>query len=275
MPSQFLKVALEAAKNAEEIITDYYTSDAMKVEMKEDETPVTLADRGAEKAIRETIKQTFPDHGFLGEEYGIEEGDSPYLWIIDPIDATKNYIRKIPIFGTQIALMKGEELILGVSNAPLLNELLYAEVGKGAFLNGEPITVSSVTQPKDAMVCHGGLKWFVEKGTFPGIYNLITDAARSRGFGDFYMYHLVASARADAVVEAAISVWDIAAITVIVREAGGKVTDIQGQAITKDTASLIATNGVLHNTVLDYFNNAQSNVSSIIKLKGPVGWVEP
>ena len=254
--SQFLTVALEAAKNAEEIITAYYTGDTMKVELKEDETPVTLADRGAEKAIRETIKQAFPDHGFLGEEYGIEEGDSPYVWIIDPIDATKNYIRKIPIFGTQIALMKDDELILGVSNAPLLNERLYAEAGKGAFWNGEPITVSSVTQPEDAMVCHGGLKWFVENGTFPGIYDLINDAARTRGFGDFYMYHLVASARADAVVEAAISIWDIAAITVIVQEAGGKVTDIHGQPITKDTVSLIATNGVLHNTVLDYFHDA-------------------
>ena len=255
MPSQFLMVALEAAKNAEEIITAYYTDDAMKVELKDDETPVTLADRGAEKVIRETIKQAFPDHGFLGEEYGIEEGNSPYVWIIDPIDATKNYIRKIPIFGTQIALMKGEELILGVSNAPLLNERLYAEAGEGAFFNGKPITVSNVMQPEDAMICHGGLKWFVERGTFPGIYNLINDAARSRGFGDFYMYHLVASARADAVVEAAISIWDIAAITVIVREAGGKVTDVQGQPITKDTESLVATNGVLHNTVLDYFKD--------------------
>ncbi|MYB93632.1 inositol-phosphate phosphatase [Candidatus Poribacteria bacterium] len=258
MPSQFLKVALEAAKNAEEIITAYYTGDAMKVELKEDETPVTLADRGAEKVIRETIKRAFPNHGFLGEEYGIEEGESPYVWIIDPIDATKNYIRKIPIFGTQIALMKGDDLILGISNAPLLNELLYAEAGNGAFLNGEPIQVSDVAQPEDAMVCHGGLKWFVEKGTFPGVYNLINDVARSRGFGDFYMYHLVASARADIVVEAAISVWDIAAITVIVREAGGKVTDIQGQPITTDTASLVATNGVLHDTVLDYFKDAKS-----------------
>ena len=256
MPSQFLTVALEAAKNAEEIITSYYTGDAMKVELKADKTPVTLADTGAEKVIRETIKQAFPDHGFIGEEYGIEEGESPYLWIIDPIDATKNYIRKIPIFGTQIALMRGEELILGVSNAPLLNELLYAEAGSGAFLNGEPITVSSVTHPKDAMVCHGGLNWFIEKGTFPGIYNFIKDAARTRGFGDFYMYHLVASARADAVVEAAISIWDIAAISVIVREAGGKVTDIRGQDITKDTESMVATNGILHDTVLDYFKDA-------------------
>lgn len=254
MPSDFLTVAIEAAKNAEDIITSYYNENTLKVELKPDETPVTRADTEAEVAIRETIKKAFPDHGFLGEEYGTEEGTSSYVWIIDPIDATKNYIRRIPIFGTQIALMKGDELVLGVSNAPLLKELLYAEVGEGAFLNGEPIKVSDVSQPKDAMICHGGLKWFVEKGTFQGIYNLINDVARSRGFGDFYMYHLVASGRVDAVVEAAISIWDIAAITVIVREAGGKVTDIQGQTITRDTASLIATNGVLHNTILDYFN---------------------
>ena len=253
MPSQFLTVALEAAKNAEEVITAYYNDD-IKVELKDDETPVTLADRGAEKVIRDTISRAFPDHGFLGEEFGTQEGTSPYMWIIDPIDATKNYIRKIPIFGTQIALMKGDELILGVSNAPLLNELLYAEAGGGAFLNGEPIQVSDVSQPKDAMICHGGLNWFIEKGTFPGIYNLINNTARSRGFGDFYMYHLVASARADAVIEAAISIWDIAAITVIVREAGGKITDIQGQPVTKETASLVATNGVLHSTVLNYFS---------------------
>ena len=222
----------------------------------------------------------FPTTDFLGEEYGIEEGDSPYVWIIDPIDATKNYIRKIPIFGTQIALMKGEELILGVSNAPLLNELLYAEAGEGAFLNGEPITVSSVTQSEDAMVCHGGLNWFVEKGTFPGIYNLINDAARTRGFGDFYMYHLVASARVDAVVEAAISIWDIARYycyragsrwegdrytgathyeSSIRDESRSEQCDrYTGQPITKETASLVATNGVLHNTVLDYFKDASS-----------------
>ena len=254
MASKFLNVALDAAKNAEEILLSYYSNETLKVDLKPDETPVTRADTEAERVIRDTIKQAFPTHGFLGEEYGIEKGDSPYVWIIDPIDATKNYIRKIPIFGTQIALMKDEELILGVSNAPLLNELLYAQVGKGAFLNGNQIKVSDVSQPSDAMICHGGLKWFVEKDTYMGVYNLINDVARSRGFGDFYSYHLVASSRADVVIEAAISIWDIAAITVIVREAGGTVTDIQGQAITKDTASLIATNGILHNRILDYFN---------------------
>jgi len=253
MISEFLSVALDAAKSAEDIITSYYFNKTIQVDLKDDETPVTLADKEAEKAIRQTIIQAFPDHGFLGEEYGIQEGTSPYMWIIDPIDATKNYIRKIPIFGTQIALMKGEELILGISNAPLLNELLYAEIGNGAFLNDEPIKVSNVSQHPDAMICHGGLKWFTEKGFLPGICNLINDTARSRGFGDFYMYHLVASGRVDAVIEAAISIWDIAAITVIVREAGGKVTDVQGNAITKETSSLVATNGVLHQSVMKYF----------------------
>ena len=253
MTSDFLTVAIDAAKNAENIITRYYNESTLKVELKSDETPVTRADTEAEKAIRETIKNAFPDHGFLGEEFGAEVGTSSYTWVIDPIDATKNYIRKIPIFGTQIALMKDDDLVLGISNAPLLNELLYAEKGKGAFLNGEPIEISKVSQPSEAMICHGGIKWFVEKKIFNGIYNLINDTARSRGFGDFYMYHLLASGRVDAVIEAAISIWDIAAITVIVQEAGGMVTDIQGQEITKDTNSLVATNGVLHHIVLDYF----------------------
>lgn len=257
MTSDFLTVAIDAAKNAEEIILSYYNENSITVELKPDETPVTRADTEAEKAIRETIKKSFPDHGFLGEEFGTQEGTSPYTWIIDPIDATKNYIRKIPIFGTQIALMHDDELILGISNAPLLNELLSAEKGKGAFLNGESIKVSKVSQLSEAMICHGGIKWFVEKEIFDGIYNLINDTARSRGFGDFYSYHLVASGRVDAVIEAAISIWDIAAITVIVREAGGMVTDVQGQAITKDTASLVATNGILHNTILDYFTEEQ------------------
>lgn len=257
MISDFLTVAIDAAKNAEEIILSYYNENSITVELKPDETPVTRADTEAEKAIRETIKKSFPDHGFLGEEFGTQAGTSPYTWIIDPIDATKNYIRKIPIFGTQIALMHDDELILGISNAPLLNELLSAEKGKGAFLNGEPIEVSKVSQPSEAMICHGGIKWFVEKEIFDGIYNLINDTARSRGFGDFYSYHLVASGRVDAVIEAAISIWDIAAITVVVQEAGGMVTDVQGQAITKDTASLVATNGILHNTILDYFNEEQ------------------
>ena len=165
MPSQFLKVALEAAKNAEDIITAYCSEDVKKIELKKDEMTVTPADREAEKAIRETIKQAFSDHGFLGKVYGTEEGKSPYLWIIDPIDNTDNYIGRGPFFATQIALMKDEEPILGISNelssplgypfSPFYNELLYAEAGSGAFLNGEPVHVSDVADLKDTILCLG------------------------------------------------------------------------------------------------------------------------
>ncbi len=251
--SQFLKVALEAAQKAEEVILRYY-SDSINPELKADGTPVTIADTTAEKVIIETIQRRFPDHGFLGEESGIAHSQSGYQWIIDPIDGTKNYIRNIPLFATQIALMKNDELILGVSNSPVLKEVLYAERGEGAFLNDRQIHVSSVSEISEAMVCHGGLRWFSEKGILSNLCDLIDHSYRSRGFGDFYMYHLLASGRADIVIESDIKIWDIAALTVILEEAGGRATDLQGKRVGKDTVSMIATNNVLHDSVFKYFS---------------------
>ena len=244
----FLKIALEAASNAETVIMDYY-SGGIASELKADGTPVTVADTEAERVIIETIAAEFPDHGFLGEESGDTDSTSPYVWIIDPIDGTKNYIRHIPLFGTQIALMKADELILGVSNMSAMNELLYAEKGRGAFLNDEPIKVTAVDQVAEAMICHGGMDTFGDRGILESLCNLALDAARTRSFGDCYMYHLLASGRVDAVIEAAISVWDIAALTVIVEEAGGRVTDLRGEPIGVNTDSILATNGFLHKQI--------------------------
>ena len=251
--SQFLKVALEAAQKAEEVILRYY-SDSINPELKADGTPVTIADTTAEKVIIETIQRRFPDHGFLGEESGTTHSQSGYQWIIDPIDGTKNYIRNIPLFATQIALMKNDELILGISNSPVLKEVLYAERGEGAFLNDQQIHVSSVSEISEAMVCHGGLRWFSEKGILSNLCDLIDHSYRSRGFGDFYMYHLLASGRADIVIESDIKIWDIAALTVILEEAGGRATDLQGKRVGKDTVSMVATNNVLHDSVFKYFS---------------------
>jgi histidinol-phosphatase len=251
--SEFLKVALDAAKTAEATILKYYTDDTTRVELKPDGTPVTPGDKEAEQVIIETIQQHFPDHGFLGEESGASQTQSAYQWLIDPIDGTKNYVRKIPLFATQLALMKDNELILGVSNAPVLKEVMYAEKGSGAFLNDRPIHVTDVNQLSDAVVCHAGLESFTEQGLLSNICDLINDSSWSRGFGDFYMYHLLASGRVDVVVEAAIYVWDIAALTVIIREAGGAVTDLQGRPINTNTTSIVATNGALHEAVLEYF----------------------
>ena len=149
--------------------------------------------------------------------------------------------------------MKDGELILGVSQAPLLKELMYAEKGAGAFLNGERVHVTQVNRISEAMVCHGGLRWFTPKGILSNMCDLINHSSRTRGFGDFYMYHVLASGRADIVIEADIKIWDIAALKVIVEEAGGIMTDIQGNSVNKNTASIIATNRVLHDSVLRYF----------------------
>ena len=251
--SEFLKVALEAVKKAEEVIMKYY-SGKIKVKLKSDQTPLTLADTEAEKVIIETIKGRFPEHGFLGEESGNNKTRSEYHWLVDPIDGTKNYVRKIPVFGTQLALMKGNEVILGVSNAPALKELVYAERGSGSFLNGEPIHVSKVSDISKAMICYGGLKHFIKKGFSSNLLELINTASRDRSFGDFYMYHLVASGRADAVVEAAIAIWDVAALELIIEEAGGKMTDMRGNPVGKDISTVIATNRLLHDAVLKYFS---------------------
>ena len=253
--SPFLSVALEAASRAETVIMDYY-SGRMTSKLKSDGTPVTVADTEAERVIIETITNEFPGHGFLGEESGDTHSASPYVWIIDPIDGTKNYIRRIPLFGTQIALMKADELILGVSNIPAMNELLYAEKGCGVFLNDEQIHVSAVNEIFEAMISHGGMDAFGERGVLGNLCNLAMDAARTRSFGDCYMYHLLASGRVDAVIEAAISIWDIAALTVIVEEAGGKVTDLRGEPIDRNTDSILATNGLLHQQILAPFEKS-------------------
>ena len=260
--SQFLKVALEAAQKAEEVILKYY-SDSIAVELKADQTPVTVADQEAEHVIIDTIKQQFPEHGFLGEESGVVDTESGYQWIIDPIDGTKNYIRKIPLFATQIALMKDGELIVGVSNSPIMKECLYAERGKGAYMDvggrarsryGERIHVSEVSDCSEAMVCHGGLDTFDQDELLPNMCRLIRDTSRSRGFGDYYIFHLLASGRADIAIEAAdLEPWDISALAVIVEEAGGTITDMGGGPLDQHSTPVIATNGVLHDTVLKYF----------------------
>lgn len=250
--SEILKTGILAAKEAEKIIMEYY-SKSIGVELKGDETPVTAADREAERAIVERIKSRFPKHSILGEEHGTDSTDSEYLWIIDPIDGTKNYIRKIPMFATEIALMKNNELILGVSNAPVMNELLYAERGKGAYCNGKKIRVSSRRNLKDSFMSFGGINYFEKLNLIENLLKLGNSMQGRRGFGDFWGYHLLAQGKIEVMTEADIKIWDIAALTVIVEEAGGKVTDLEGNAISNDTKMVVASNGVLHEDVLKIF----------------------
>lgn len=251
MDNQFPTVALAAIKKSEEIILHYY-NDTIRYTLKKDQSPVTLADQEAEQIIKDTIRASFPTHAFLGEETGKDVSGSEYLWIIDPIDGTKNYLRKIPLFATQLALMYRGQIIFGISNAPVLHECIHAERGKGTYMNGTQIHVSKTTDIKQSYMCFGGLKSFDKVKKMESLLELIDTTLGHRGIGDFWCYHLLAQGKIDSMIEAQTKIWDIAAVSLIVEEAGGKVTDMYGAPLSLQTTSFLATNGLLHEEILGY-----------------------
>lgn len=248
MNSELLQLAIDAAKAAESVIMRYY-GPSVAYELKSDGSPVTPADRAAEEIIRKTISTRFPGHAFLGEEYGAS-GSSDHVWIIDPIDGTKNFMTGIPIFGTQIALMRNRELVIGVSNCPALGELVYGEKGVGAFLNGTQVRVSDVSRVADSRISFGGQNYFQRIGREEGMLRLIHGSRRVRGFGDCWAYHLIASGRFEANVESSIRIWDIAAAAAIVEAAGGRASDIAGNSVTVEIRTFIASNGRVHDEIV-------------------------
>jgi len=239
--SEFLEKAIEAAKAGEEVIRHYYEQN-VEVEFKEDRTAVTVADVETEKAIHEVLASAFPDHGFFGEETGKSNPDAEYTWLVDPIDGTKGFVRQYPVFSTQIALMKGDELIVGVSNAPVFNggELAYAEKGGGAFMNDAPIRVSDITAMDQVALSTGNIATLAGTKEWQGLGRLCQDVNRTRGYGDFLHYHLLASGKIDLIVESDVNILDIAALAVIVREAGGVFTDLHGGELGLDTTDVLA-----------------------------------
>ncbi len=239
--SHHLQVAIEAARAAEAVIRQYYLGE-FEVELKPDQSPVTVADVQTEQTIKDIILNAFPDHGFFGEETGKVNENAEYNWLIDPIDGTKSFVRRYPFFSTQIALMKGGELILGVSNAPMFGELAYAEKGGGAFLNDEPIRVSDVEALEQATLSLGNIKTLAGEARWSGLSDLVQTVNRTRGYGDFYHYHLLAAGKIDIVLESDVNILDIAALSVIVNEAGGVFTDLEGAPLGLDTTSVLACN---------------------------------
>jgi histidinol-phosphatase len=254
MKSEYLTVALEAVKAAERVILKYLDTGVV-AELKSDQSPVTIADKEAEETIKRTILANFPDHTFFGEEG--EKTDlashAGFTWIIDPIDGTKSYLRGNPLFATQLALMHDGEFVVGVSNAPLLGELVYAEKGKGCFLNDTPISVSEVARLTDAYMSFGSLKYFAQTGRDAALMTLASQARWARGIGDFWSYHLLAAGKLDIMIEPVTKLWDIAALSVIVTEAGGTCTELDGSPITYSTTTMLATNGRLHKEIVAAF----------------------
>jgi len=253
MHSPYLSTALEAARAAAAVVRRYYQSN-LAVTIKADKTPVTEADVETEKVIRAILTARFPDHGFYGEETGSSALDAEYLWLVDPIDGTKSFVREYPMFSTQIALMHRGRLVVGVSSAPAYGELAYGEVGVGAWLGVDPIRVSAVDTVEGATLSTGNLKTLATGPCWPAFGRLVGRLNRIRGYGDFLHYHLLAAGKIDAVVESDVNILDISACAVIVEAAGGRFTDLDGRPLTLASTSVLATNGRLHDTVLSAIN---------------------
>lgn len=251
-----LDVARDAALTAAHGIRQHYQR-GVAVEIKADQTPVTVADREAETTIKSILKHAFPEHAFYGEEHG-REGDSDYLWLIDPIDGTKAFVRGYPMFSTQIALMHRGELLLGVSSAPVYGELAWARRGAGAFLGGTPIHVAATDEfDAGAAISTGNIKSLTGNAAcWKALGELIRRSGRIRGYGDFLHYHLLARGCIDLVVESDVNILDIAALAVIVREAGGVFTTLEGGELSLATTSVLAGTPALHAQALTMFAHA-------------------
>ena len=249
MPSPELQAALEAARAAAEVIGGYYQRN-LEIRTKADQTPVTEADVRAEQAIRAILEKRFPGYGFYGEETGQRDLGAESVWLVDPIDGTKSCVRECPFFSTQIALLRGGRFVLGVSSAPAYGELAWAEDGAGAYLNERPLRVSATSALGSSIVSTGNLKTLARSAQWGKLGALIGQISRIRGYGDFVHYHLLARGSLDAVIESDVSILDIAAVSVIVREAGGTFTDLAGAELTLGTTSVLASNGRLHAAIL-------------------------
>jgi len=246
----FLQTAIAAANASAEIIRHYYHGE-FTIELKPDQTPVTVADREAEDIIRDILLDAFPGHGFFGEESGRTAKDAEYLWLVDPIDGTKSFVAGYGMFSTQIALMHRGELVLGVSSAPAHEELAWAYRGGGAHLQNMPIRVRNADTLAEATISTGNIQSLAASARWVALGRILAAANRTRGYGDYYHYHRLAAGQIDAVIESDVNILDIAALAVIVREAGGVFTDLDGRPPSLGITSVLAAAPRLHATLLE------------------------
>jgi histidinol-phosphatase len=244
-----LALALALADLADEMTMNHFQSQSLIVETKADRTEVTIADRSTEEAIRNRIAHERPTHGVLGEEHGVTDAAARCRWIIDPIDGTSNYVRGVPIWATLIALEVDGAVVVGVVSAPALGQRWWAARGSGAFRNGKQVRVSKVADLADAFLSYSEGPW-ANKDRRESIDSLRAGAGRERAFGDFWQHMMVAEGSIDIAAECIVSLWDLAALQIIVEEAGGMFSDLDGVA-QAGGGSAVSTNGLLHPIVLE------------------------
>ncbi|WKD61754.1 Histidinol-phosphatase [Corynebacterium ciconiae DSM 44920] len=252
-----LALALELADIADGITTDRFHAADLKVESKPDLTPVSDADTACEQALRERLSTDRPQDSILGEEFGGDYEVAGRQWVIDPIDGTKNFVRGVPVWCTLISLLVDGTPVVGVVSAPALSRRWWASSGQGAwtqFQGASPrrIEVSRVSNLADASVSFSSLAGWQERGQLEEFVRLSEDTWRLRGYGDFFSYALLAEGAVDIALEPEVSLWDLAALSVLVTEAGGRFSSVDGED-GPHGGSALATNGLLHEELLGRF----------------------
>ncbi len=245
--SAFLDFALDAAWQAGRITLSYFQN-GVTAERKGDDSPVTIADQNAEKRLRELITQYWPDHGVIGEEFGDQKGTSKYTWTVDPIDGTKSFVHGVPFYSNLIALTDENGPLVGVANFPALNETIYATRGGGCFWNGRRCHVSDVKDMKDAVALTSDIDYSKFKEKARAWQEIVSQTYFQRTWGDSYGYALVATGRAEIMVDPWMAIWDCGPLQVILEEAGGTFTDWKGTPTIYNGESF-ATNGHLYDDV--------------------------
>ncbi len=230
-----LSFALNASRQAEELVMSFYGRTDLLVDLKSDLSPVTAADRGAEELLRRELLQQFPNDAVLGEEFGETPGTSGFRWILDPVDGTKSFVAQVPLFGMLIGLQYQGESVAGICRLPAAREVIYASRGRGAWWirDGQepvPARVSSTSELKQALFCYTAVEGFTEIGRIDVLLNVSERTRLSRGWGDCFGHVLVATGRADLMIDPLLAEWDACALIPIVEEAGGVFMDWTGHS---------------------------------------------
>lgn len=238
------ELAVDVARKAGDLAKSYFDG-SFEVIIKDDMSPVTVADRKAEELIRAEVSRHFPTDGFLGEEFGDQPGESGFRWVIDPIDGTKSFIRGIPLWGTLVGLEYRGETIAGAVYAPGLNQLFHALRGNGAYRDQKRIRVSDVAHLSQSLLCYSSISWFRLNNKEAAFLDLAAKTDRQRGYGDFLGFLMVAQGSAEFMIDHGVHAWDVAALIPIVEEAGGRMTNWAGE-VTIHSPDVLASNGPLH-----------------------------
>jgi histidinol-phosphatase len=249
---KFLDFAVKTVKKSEAITLKYYKKN-LKHKVKENLTPVTVADMKCERFILGEIKKKFPEHDIHAEESGQKSSGSEFKWIIDPIDGTKNFMRKYPFWGTLLALEFRGKVVMGIMSLPVTQDFIYAAKNMGCYVNNKKAKVSKVSTLKDSYLLHGGLEYIVTEAYRTNFMNLVKQTYYNRGFGDCHGHTFVIDGRAEIMIDPLVAPYDVAVSKICIEESGGIFTDMQGND-TIYSGNAVITNGKIHDAVLKILN---------------------